>query len=284
MRLYAAGRPATLRLVVTDEDGNPTDADTPPTVRVIDATGATVATGLAATSTGDPGAYTLPMPDTVRNTLGAYVVVWEYDLDGASFTDTRPVEVVADYLFDVAAMRAHTPEYEDPDRYPADLIRAARDAATETLEQSGMVRFAQRVTRVRLSGDGSRSLLLPDVAVVELTAATIDGTPVDVDAVEVDADAGVLFYEPGWAYGRNNVLVTYRHGYASVPAPIREAAIRLASEYLVTSPIPARATSQSTDLGEFRFTIANVDAGRDTGIPDVDAAVALHGRRRPRIG
>jgi hypothetical protein len=55
-------------------------------------------------------------------------------------------------------------------------------------------------------------------------------------------------------------------------------------EALVPSALPSRALSQTTDLGEIRISVANPEAGRPTGDPEIDAVILQFGRRRPTIG
>ena len=53
-------------------------------------------------------------------------------------------------------------------------------------------------------------------------------------------------------------------------------------EHAKPSTIPARATSISTDLGNYR--ISQADATGKTGIPDVDAIIGLVGAAKPATG
>ena len=281
MRLHAQSRPATLRYTVRDEDGIALDATTAPTVTIYDDSDTQVQTGTA-TDVG-VGAYTFALSATVRNTLGAYTARWSYAIAGQSYTATTAFEIVSDYLFEIADLRAHDYALEDADRYPSEMIRAARDAAHQRIENAAQVGFVKHVRRVTLSGNDRTNLSLPDTKVSEVEEVWLDGVELDLDDVDI-LDSGLLVLDTGWPTGNGNIEVRYTHGYESVPDPVRQAAMTLATEYLVTSSLPARATAQSTDLGEFRITVANVDAGRDTGIPEVDAVIARFGARRPTIG
>jgi len=76
------------------------------------------------------------------------------------------------------------------------------------------------------------------------------------------------------------VSIVLEHGYDFAPAPVATAAMILAREYVFRSALSSRATVEATDVGFFRLSVAG--PGRPTGVPEVDAAVAEFGRRRPR--
>jgi hypothetical protein len=282
VRRYAIGRAATLRHIVRDEDGVAVAPTGSVSVTVHDDSGATVQTGTAAAVGGSTGEYTFALNSTVRGELGRYEAVWTYTQASVAVTVTRAFEIAGDVLFDVADMRAYDYSFEDTTRFTAEMVRTARDAATERLENAAQVAFTERVRRVTMSGNGRVRMVLPDTEVTVLHEAWVD--EVDVTADVLLDPAGVVTLDTGWTEGVQNVELRYTHGIAATPDPVREAAKLLASEYLVKSALPARATSQSTDLGEFRITLANPDAGRDTGIPEVDAVAAKFGRRRPVVG
>lgn len=281
MRLYAAGRAATLRHVARNEDGIAADVTGSVGVTITDDAGDSVQTGTATDS--GVGIYTLALNTAVRGDLGRYEAVWSYTMTGVFHTVSQEFEVVSDVLFDIADLRSHDYAFEDSERYTAEMIREARDAATERIENAAQVSFSQRRRRTTLNGNGMTKMLLPDSEIDALLEVYADGVAIDETDIELDP-SGVITHPLEWSKGTQNIEVVYLHGYLTVPAPVRRAAMTVATEYLVVSALPARATAQSTDLGEFRITMANVDAGRDTGIPEVDAVIARFGRRRPVIG
>ena len=278
-------RPLTVRMVTRNEDGTAGNNTGDVTVTVLDASGATVASGTAPNDGGNgTGAHAYTPPTSVTNTLGAYTVRFIYVLDGVTYRREVPYEVTGGHLFEIDELRSFDPAIADANSYTAAEIRDARDKATDRLERAAQVAFSTRSKTVTLSGDGTPRLILPDSLVQSVLTVEVDGDAV-VDGFEV-LPQGVLIRTDGggWsAASPQNVLVEYEHGYEVCPAPASRAAMMLAIEYLVPSALPARAMSQSTDLGEFRVSIANVDAGRSTGIPEVDAVIAEFGRRRPSV-
>lgn len=61
------------------------------------------------------------------------------------------------------------------------------------------------------------------------------------------------------------------------PADVRWAVAKLAAYYLSASKVPDRAVYESTESGMTRYTLASATS---TGLPDVDAILSRHARRR----
>lgn len=293
--LVAKGRPAVLRVEVRNFDGILTAPTGSVSVVVKDVDDATVASGNAS-ATATTGVYSYTLPTAVTGELGAYVAVSSCTVSGSTLTRTYEIDVVGDYLFEINELRDRDSSITEVS-YPAEMVRDVREKVTQDLETAAQVAFSKRVKRAILNGDGSSSLLLPDVEVSEVLAVVVYGEDAGVDVgddvtgtdltdVEVDRTTGLMTRTDGQVFpaGSNNILVDYECGYDTVPGPIRAAALTLAIEYLVPSSMPARATSQSTDIGDFRISVANIDLGRETGIPAVDAAIQRYGRTRPRLG
>lgn len=296
--LVALNRPAHLHIAVRDYDGNLVTASTTVSVSVRDVDGDVVATGTAVPSIHGhhvTGWYDYNLPVAVTGTLGVYETTATWTISGVTSSVTYELETVGDYLFDIADLRAFEPTITAND-YDADKIREARDYATDRLENAAQVAFATRRRVLTLSGDDTTRLMLPDTRITAVNAVSIYGEDIGTDLlddaldgdafadVEIDENAGVLVRtNEVWPRGHDNIVVDYEHGYTSVPGPVRRAAMMLAIEYLVPSALPARATAQATDLGDFRISLANPSQGRDTGIPEVDAVIATYGARRPRV-
>lgn len=264
-------------------------------VVVTDVDGEQIASANAAASQ-TTGIFTYTLPSAVTENLGTYTVTATYTLAGYATTRTYPVETIGNYLFEIHELRAYNSDVTEA-RFSAAAVRLAREIATERLEKIAMVAFSPRQRRVLLSGTGTESIMVPDVYITDVVAATLwesqigaddsdELTPTEVGDVVVDRDAGLLIRTDGdlWHEGTQNIEIDYVHGYEITPDPVKRATMILAVEQLVSSGTPARATSQATDIGDFRISVANMDLGRYTGIPDVDAVIDTFGRRRPRLG
>lgn len=277
-------RPAAVSIVCRDEDGVAAAPTGSVAVTVLHPDGSTHTTGSATAGEGT-GVYAYTPGTGVTNTLGDWTVRFVYTISGVQYRTDVPYTVYGRHLFEIADLRAYAPELRSDGDYPAAEIRSARDAATDRLERAAQVAFSSRSTTVTLDGTGTHGLLLPHTQVTAINAIEIDGDQVaDLTYLSIYPD-GRLIWTDGtvWTYGSENITIDLDHGYETVPEPVKRAAMLLAVEYLVPSALPPRAMSQSTDLGEFRISIANPDAGRYTGIPEVDAVVAEFGMRRPVI-
>ena len=307
-------RPALLRLELRNYDGDLFDPDGTVTVTVLNAAGApyladygyltdyaTYAdlaaafasygsmdgwTGVATQLVDgvDPvvGVFTFPVPGEALTELGAYSALVAYTVAGGADQYYADFETVGRHLFTIADLRVQDPAIADTALYPAEAIRSARDAAAERMETAAKVAFtSQRATVTDLVGDGTTRLLLPHGMVTAIDSVTVDGVSVDTSTLTFNA-AGWIDNDNRWTADAP-ISATYVHGYIDTPEPVRRAAMLLAVEYLVPTALPARATSQSTDLGEFRVSVANPDVGRYTGIPEVDAVIGEYGLRRPPV-
>lgn len=288
MERLLAGQPGTVTLKVYDEDGLLTDPTGDVTVVIEDSAGNEVDTGDAVAVVDTTGTFTYSVPKLVTENLDTYGVSWTYTLSGVERTQKTYFEAVGGHLFEIADFRARDTALADVTIYPSDKVRAARVAAEQRFEKHAKVAFVPRARTVVLSGDDTTRIVVPDAELRVVYSASIDGvdlTEDQMDYLEIDP-SGIIRRNDGslWAEGFKNVVITYEHGYDSPPEPVKNAVMMLAFEELVPSSLNPRATSQSTDLGEFRISVANVDAGRFTGIPDVDAVIQTFGRNRPSVG
>lgn len=277
-------RPTAASVTCRDEDGIAATPTGSVAVTVLNPDGTTLTTGTATAGDG-LGVYTYTPSTAVTDVLGAWTIRFVYTISGVQYRTDVPYTVYGGHLFEIADLRAYVPELASSADYPASEIRSARDAATDRIERAAQVAFSTRAVTVVLDGTGTTGLLLPYTQISSVNAVEIDGDPVaDLTDLSVYPD-GRLIWADGtvWSQGLENVVIDLEHGYETIPEPVKRATMLLAMEYLVPSALPARAMSQSTDLGEFRISLANVDAGRYTGIPEVDAVVAEFGMRRPVI-
>ena len=191
--------------------------------------------------------------------------------------------------FTPAELRAAHPDLANDVKFPDAGLEAARVFAEQWFEAAAHVAFVRRTVTETLEGSGSRRLFLSQWAEVgRPTEVKIDGVP--LAATEIAAlgasRAGVLERRAPWPAG-SSIEVTYPHGYANLAAAplgdlVKGAVMTLAAEHAKPSTIPARATSISTDLGNYR--ISQADATGKTGIPDVDAVIGLVGAAKPATG
>lgn len=159
--------------------------------------------------------------------------------------------------------------------FPDALIDAMRAAVEEALERAcGVAFYPRTVLNERVDGNGTTQILLSWPLVSSVTAASVSGTPLtaaELAALVVYQDGRV--YHPGsWVSGRGNVLVSYTHGYATVPGRVKRAALLLTRRFLIDSPVSDRATSMTGQDGTTQFLVT---AGVRNAIFDVPEANAI---------
>lgn len=256
-------------------DGAPTDAAGAVTVTAKRLDGTTVASGSA--THPETGRYTFPLPGQAQ--LDTLTVDWSGDVGGATVTVRDYVEIVGGFIFGLGEARIELGS--EASKYSLETLAAKRIEVEQECERIRRQAQVPRFTRLLLDGSGTDELVVPDLELRALRAASVaeraGGTFVALTAGELAAVAplrsGVLARDDGgkWPYGRRNVLVEYEYGLDMPGEGIRSAAkLRLRSRLTMNrSAIPDRALSFTTNEGgTYRLTTAGP---RSTGQPDVDA-------------
>lgn len=155
-----------------------------------------------------------------------------------------------------------------------DAVTAQIAAFKEIAEPYRGVAFeSTTATAVRVPGRSGCKLLTPNVKIIALTAASLDGTALTSDEradVTIWADEGILERTAGWS--ATEVSLTYTHGYASPPAAVLDAC----TEYVLcvlrarASGVSRNTLSEATDAGTTRYSTPDWSAGRPTGWLEVD--------------
>lgn len=281
-------------------DETATDATGSVTYAVVDAAGASVASGTA--SSGGVGTGTYSFTLAAQSALKALTVTWSATIAGSATTVTTYAEVVGGFFFSLKQGRDSDASLADTSVYPTADLTAARLEVEVECENICDLAFVPRYARVVLDGSGTDELLLqhPDrtyrsVAEVRTIrsvtmASSVDGTFTAFTAAEladlaVNAD-GTITRTGGQAFteGRRNVIVEYEYGLDSPPSDlVREAKIRLRTVLNSNkSGVPDRASSFTmVDGGTFRL---DMPGPHKTGIPTVDAAYGRYSRRTTGTG
>jgi hypothetical protein len=130
---------------------------------------------------------------------------------------------------------------------------SAVDAACQICRTIAEQEFNAGTALAALDGTGTDALLLPQRPVGTISSVTVNGGTVTDWAL---SEAGVLFRGtagarrsslPTWPRGRQNVQVTYSHGYGTlVPADVREVALNVAMRALVQQMASAETVGDVT--------------------------------------
>jgi hypothetical protein len=257
-----------------------TDAGGAVTVTVKRLDGTVVTSGTA--THGTVGVYSFVLPPSA--VVDTWTVDWSGSVAGVTIVVRDYVEIVGDFLFGLPDVRT---DMSIPASVTAAKMAAVRIEVEQTCEKICRKAWVLRFARYLLDGSGTTDLIVPNMYVRTVRAASIADrygqTLTVLDAGSLAAVAplpeGVLARDDGgiWPAGRRNVLVEYEHGADMPPEEVRTAA-KLHFRSVIgrtKSGVPDRATSFTMPDGStYRITLPGAST---TGIPDVDAAYARNG-------
>lgn len=146
----------------------------------------------------------------------------------------------------------------------------AVDAACEIVRSLADQTFDQATDTVTLDGTGTDALLLPELPVTNAGTVTVNGTAVTdyvLNGNGILYRRGTLTGSPDydtpttpkvWPSGRQNVSVTYDHGYApdDLPRDVRAVALNVASRLFVQQVSQLSETVGETQI---RYAVAPAD-------------------------
>lgn len=194
-------------------------------------------------------------------------------------------------LFTVEEARAFRYQGElqlaDEAAYPDALIAETAVRIAEDFALICGVAFTPTVTTTELDGAGYDLLALPGGRVSSVDAVERwDGNAWVPIANGYRLTMGGLLLSDAcyWTRGTANLRVTYTHGYAETPAPIKRAALILAVNDLKSSNVSDRATQQTNEFGTYNLAVAGWREGQWYGLPPVDSVLARFSERGPRVG
>lgn len=148
----------------------------------------------------------------------------------------------------------------------------AVDAACEMVRTEAEQSFNAGTSTITLDGTGTDAILLPELPVNSVGTVAIRGSTVDPQFYAVNTDQGSVvrvystatvsaqpLFSDDWAYatgynevrwplGRQNIKITYTHGYADadIPRDIRFVALALASRMIVQGPTVSEAVGDAS--------------------------------------
>lgn len=263
-----------------DADGNAADVDgaNAPTVVVTDS-GGTVVAGFAPSRTS-AGNYKITLPANL-DVLDVYSVVWTWP-NGQ--TRRTSFELIGNFLFAIAELRAFDPVLTDEARYTDARLIDVREAVEERMENAAHVSFRPRGFRELLDGTRTEELFVSQRRPIRVVSATVAGTALtapELADVAVYPGGRLVRRSGSWTANEREIELLYEAGYPDVPAPVHDAALRYARHLAVKTAFDDadRATAVFSDIGGYRLTIA----GRDgpVGLPEVDAVIKQFGWNAP---
>jgi hypothetical protein len=247
--------------------------------------GATPATAFAGLSATQAVAIAPAGTGTVHVTLTT--------AGGTSATSAVDEYTYATGLFTVAEARAFDKAQLADTAYSDAAITAKEAEIREWFTKVCGVAFLPTTATDELhDGDSTNTLLLDWPRPITVSAISIDGTALTAtELLTTDYSAGLAVYPTGklvrrsgvFTRGEQNVLVTYSHGHATVPALIKDAALRIAVVEIPTSSLGMSTDAYDSDGQTINFALGDGFNDNWSRIPEVRRAIRMYNERLPGI-
>jgi hypothetical protein len=263
-------------------DGEPTAPATPaPTVSVSNQDGTVIASGTATISTENKRLeFTLTAAQTADANL--LTATWSDVKMGSDPTidATTYHEVCGDVLFTLPEARNHeNGVMKNATTFPNWLLLEARDRIWDEFESILEYPLGGRVRRESRDGSGTTDLYLSAPASSVRVVSTRDSgtwtafTSGQRSDIIVTSGGRLIRDTMGyWPKGTLNVRVTFEAGEVPIPRALKRAALLVLRDQMNKSDIPARATSQTSEIGTFQLSTPG-QRGAEFGIPAVDVVL-----------
>jgi hypothetical protein len=274
-------------------DGSPQDSESLPTLQVTYPSGTALSpTPEVSNSWTGPPARTTGQYRFVLNAQPE-VTYLDYELSGTIGGKVQRlkgrVEWLGAQLFTLSELRglkvAGGTPFASSTTWPNDRLQEARTATldefTQILGFSPVPRFHRRV----LNGDGSTSLILPDLFATTVLSVTVNGVAQTASGYQI-SDAAVLEaisnygYGAGFTVGRRNVVVEYVAGWDRPKGDGSNVAMLRAAMRLDPGVSSTATTVSTADGMSYTFDPAGqVTRGgrvREFGVPAIDSWLARH--------
>lgn len=280
---------STIKLQLQNAAEEATNADTGPVSAAITDSAGIAVTGspfIAPHPPTDTGNYEVVLSPTVTAILDVYDALWSAAVGGAAQKFRSSFEVVGGFIVSLSEIRAVDDKLQDTAKWTREKVATAREHAEDLFEEQCGVAFRPKGRRFVFDGTGRADVLLPDLYPTRIVAGSIDGvalTSTQLADLRVHP-SGVLVRDTlgYWTRGDRNNSILYEYGMKEAPQDVKWACARLAVHYLMSSPMPDRAISQSTDTGTVRYATAGKDG--PTGLPEVDAVIERWSSNIPGVG
>src|SRR6266508_1823975 len=217
------------------------------------------------------GTYTFTLAATATAELTLYTVTWTGSIGTQPQTITTFVEVVGEFLFTLAALRAvkigDRLAFTDAAAFPNQTLLDVRAEVTDDFEARTGWSFVPRFARQILDGDGRNDLILDHLKCSKLLSVTVNGVAQSVGNYTLDR-SGVLratsnYLAAGWfPAGVGNVIVEYAHGHDRPPPAVSRVALARAAMLLAPSQVGSTAAQWTTPDGT---SFSYDPAGRSLG-------------------
>jgi hypothetical protein len=274
LQRIAQGRSATLTHTFYSDGVAADPIPDSATYTITRADGTTLATG-SATEAGT-GKVTVTLTPAQTALLDTLTVTWTATFGGQSQSFADKVEVAGEFLFSLAEARALAP-LDDTVKYPTAALVAMRTTVEEAIELEYGTAVVPRYTlEPRRMRDGMIVTRTPLRALRSLSYTTAGVTTAYTSAqlAALTLEDWAITGAWGWGCRTSQVTVGYEYGLDTPPGRLRQAAVRLARQWLVSGPVDDRALGAASPDGNFSFGLATPGRGGSVfGLPELDSIV-----------
>ncbi len=265
-------------------DGTATDLDGACTATLTKPDGTAGPASGTVSHVSPTGSGTYEFTLSQQNELTWYDIAWTGAIGGVATAVTTRVEVVGEFLFTLAALRAvkvaGALPFQSATDYPNQTLLDRRTQVTDDFEARTGYSFIPRFARETFDGDGQSSLILSKYLCQRLLTVIVDGTAQTISDYTL-ADTGLLQRKTGGAFPATtpqNVVVEYAYGWARPPAEISEVALARAAMLLLPSQAGSTVSTWTTPDGvTYSYDQAGQSFGggrRYFGIPKIDSVLS----------
>jgi len=256
-------------------DGTLTDASGSVTCTVTDEAGTTVLDGVTATNDGT-GVYYVDLGISNTTDVNKLFAVWSGTWESVVQKLRTNHEILGFPLFTEAQARAFDiAQLSSASDYPDATILEERATITDLIEQWTGVSWTPKYNRIKMVGDATRVLSLPNFHINKLISVKILGETIATTNFEIDNNAGFIHRTDGhFSEGTSEfplpVVIEYEYGWDYIRNGVDRIALKLLLDRIIATNIPDRATSFNDELGNISLVTQGGGFKNPTRIPEVN--------------
>ena len=256
-------------------DGTLTDASGSVTCTVTDEAGTTVLDGVTATNDGT-GVYYVDLGISNTTDVNKLFAVWSGTWESVVQKLRTNHEILGFPLFTEADARGFDiSQLASASDYPDATILEERATITDLIEQWTGVSWTPKYNRIKMVGDATRVLSLPNFHINKLISVKILGETIATTNFEIDNNAGFIHRTDGhFSEGTSEfplpVVIEYEYGWDYIRNGVDRIALKLLLDRIIATNIPDRATSFNDELGNISLVTQGGGFKNPTRIPEVN--------------
>lgn len=256
-------------------DGTLTDASGSVTVTVTDEAGTVIVNEQTATNEST-GVYYYDLGIANTTDVNKLYAVWTGTWESVSQKLRTNHEILGFPIFtEKQAREFDIAQLSSASDYPDATIFEERARITDLLEQWTGVSWTSRYNRVKMNGDASRVLSLPNFHISKLISVKILGESIATNNFEIDNNAGFIHRTDGHFSEATSeyplpIVVEYEYGWDYIRNGVDRIGLKLLLDRIISTNIPNRATSFNDELGNISLVTQGGGFKNPTRIPEVN--------------